>query len=333
MKKLISIVLLMVMTVTTMSIGVFAADDGQSAPVAVKDLKAYSAYKSVALEWSGNGADTFDVYKNGNPNPIARDVTTKASDGSGKFAYIAKTGKEGGSADTFYVIAKRNGLSSAKSNVVSKASVNRMLYRIKFKKTRTLKSHDAGKVTTRFRKGTTLKANNFRFGKYIFDYKGHTYYVNYLSLKNFKAYYNKKTRYSNKEAEYFVNTSNVGSNTKNLIWASLYTQRLYLLTGSKGHWKVTELNYKGVKASNWGISSGMATMPSPGGFGLKIYKKARSSHGVRWWNYYHSQTSLHGKVGNQSFDRPRSGGCIRNPDKYARLMYERVPVGSRLIVY
>ena len=262
-----------------------------------------------------------------------KDVKTKANDGSGRFACIVKTGKEGGKADMFVVRARRNG-NYVDSDPVYDASVARMLIRIKFRSSRTLTSHDAKKVKTRFKAGKTLYANSFRFGKYIFNYNGHTYYCNYTSLKNFKAYYNKKNPYSRREAEYFVNTAGISSNTKYLVWASLYKQRLYVLTGSKGNWRIANnLSYNGVKASNWVISSGMATMPSPAGFGFKIYKKAKSSHGVRWWNYYHSQTSLHGKVGSQPFDRPRSGGCIRNPDKYALLMYKKVPVGSRVIVY
>ena len=69
----------------------------------------------------------------------------------------------------------------------------------------------------------------------------------------------------------------------------------------------------------------------------KTYKESKKhkklQRGVKWLTFYHSQTSLHGKVGKQDFRTLRSGGCIRNPDKYAELIYKAIPLKTRLIVY
>lgn len=334
MKKGLSILLMCALMIGSLGIGVFADSETGSEPTpAVSSLNAYSGYKSVALEWAPvQGATSYNVYRNG--TLVGRNVTSKAYDNANMMSYIDKTGDESAKEYSYYVKAVGPAGEGAASPTVKKASATPLFITVTFNRTRTLKSHDKAKKKHTFKKGTKVDTYSFRFGKYIFMYKGHRYFVNYTSLKNHKARLNRNLRYAKKEAEYFANTSGKGSSTKYMIWANLYTQRLYVLTGSKGKWRMAEnLAYKGTKACTWYISSGKPTMPTPTGMNLKIYKKKKTQRGVKWLSFYHSQTSLHGKVGNQGFSQLRSGGCIRNPDKYARIIYKKIPVKTKVLVY
>lgn len=306
----------------------------------ITNLATYSAYKSIALEWDKfPGAASYKVYRtDGKVFTVNKDA--KAYDSDKRF-YIDKTGDESEKTYSYYVTAVGvDGKEIAKSDTKSDASVKQLYIKATFKKTRKLKSHDKAKKKRTFKKGTTVYCHSFKFGKYIFyDDKGHLYYCNYMSLKKFKALTAKGAplkKYSDKEAEYFVQTANKGSSTNYTIWANLYSQHLYVLTRANKNspWRVAKnLQYKKTKAYDWKISSGKADTPSPAGMSFKLKKHKKTQRGVKWLTFYHSQTSLHGKVGNQSFNTLRSGGCIRNPDKYAQLIYKKIPLKTRLIVY
>jgi hypothetical protein len=306
-------------------------DPDPELPVPVNTLNAYSGYKGVALEWAPTGADSYNVYRNG--SCIARNVITKAYDNAGMMAYFDKTGDETGAENSYYVTAVKSGTESNPSPTISKGGVCPLYIKVTFNRTRTLKSHDKAHKKRTFKKGFTVKTYDFRFGKYIFMYKGNRFFVNYMSLRGHKALLNKNHKYSDKEAEYFVNTTGKSSSTGIVIWANLYTQRLYILKGSKGNFRVSDLSYKGTKAHSWIISSGKPTSPSPTGLNHTIKRKKTTQRGVKWLSFYHSQTSLHGKVGNQGFNTLRSGGCIRNPDKYSQLIYKKCPKKTRVMVY
>ena len=302
----------------------------------VSNFATYSAYKSVALEWDiFPGATSYNVYRNG--NCVARNINSKAYD-SDKRSYIDKTGDESETKYSYYVSALGpDGKEIAKSDTISDASVTQLYITVTFKKTRKLKSHDSAHKKRTFKKGTKVQCHSFKFGKYIFyDDKGHLYYCNYLSLKKFKANLAKGAPtklYSDKEAEYFAMTSGRSSSTNYMIWANLYSQHLYVFQRVNGYWRVANVQYKSTAASNWGISSGKASSPSPAGMDFTLKKHKKTQRGVKWLTFYHSQTSLHGKVGKQDFRTLRSGGCIRNPDKYAELIYKAIPLKTRLIVY
>lgn len=339
MKKRISILLMLMLILSSFGITSYATEgeipsvEAPQTIEAVSELEAYSGYKSVALEWApSQGATSYKVFRNG--VLIAPKVTSRAYDNSSMMAYIDKTGDESSKENRYYVVAVGPAGESAPSPTVKKASTTPLYITVTFNRTRTLTSHDKAKKKHTFKQGTKVNTHSYRFGRYIFNYKGHLYFVNYMSLKNHKARLDRDLRYSKKEAEYFANTSGRGSKTKYLIWANLYTQRLYVLKGKKGHWRMAEnLQYGGTKACTWYISSGMATMPTPTGMDLNIYRKKSTQRGVKWLSFYHSQTSLHGKVGNQDFKQLRSGGCIRNPDKYALIIYKKCPINTRVIVY
>ena len=301
MKRVISIMLMLMILIGSLSIGVLAEGE----PAAITDLEAYSAYQSVALEWTPvAGATKYNVYRNGKLVK-SKSKFGRAYDDPSKMYFIDKTGKEGGSKNTYYVEAVNDNGTSV-SNTVKKASVAPMYIEVVFSRTRTLTSHDSGHKTTTFKAGKKVKCFSFRFGKYIFRYKGHTYFCNYMSLHGFNAKYAKKKNYSVKEAEYFAKTAKVKSDTNYMIWASLYSQHIYILKKKAGVWRIKTLKLEGMKKSNWEISSGKAVSPSPAGFMLRIYKRSPSHHGVPWWNFFHSQSSIHGKAGSAAFGMPAS---------------------------
>lgn len=333
-KRIVSILLVAMMILAESSMVSFAG----VTPGRVTDLKSYSAYKSVVLEWSPTAnAAYYDIYRNNQfvGRAQANDSSKRAYDNGNMMAHRVWTGKEGGSHDWYYVIARSaDGTAAERSAAVKDWSVFPMFISITFNQNVTLSSHNSS-ARRYFKRGQTVQSYSYRFGKYIFkDWKGNIFYVNYTRVRSPYAHYWKSYTYSDKEAEYFVNTSGIGSDTKYLIWANLYTQKLYIFYGTKGHFRLHKtFHYGNIKGYKWAINSGKAVAPTPTGMSFNIYKKAWSNHGVPYWLYFHSQTSLHGQVGNDDFNVLRSGGCIRNPNKYAYLMYKWIPIGTRLIVY
>ena len=337
MKRMIATLLAFIMIISSMSLGVFAvdetaADDKPSPPSPVTDLKAYSAYNSIALEWTPvAGATNYIIYKDGKPLKKIG-ANSRAYDNNNMMSGIDYTVKDDEN-HSYSVSAVNDAGESAKSDTVTDSRVRQMYISITFRGNRKLRSHDSAKVRTTFKSGSTVKAHSFRFGQYIFKHKGHTYHVNYYSVRKQKALYTKNLTYSTKEAEYFANTSKVKSSTKYMIWVNLYTQHLYILKGKAGHWRISKISYNGVSDDNWEISSGKAITPTPAGMNHRIRARQARKGAVKWWNYFHSMTSLHGKSGKSGFGAPHSHGCIRNPDKYALMIYKKIPKYSRVTIY
>lgn len=352
MKRIISLTLVLVMALSSMSIGAFAATEDVTAgtntpaaeiadskptpPPAVTDLKTYSAYNSIALEWDPvAGATQYKVYRDGK---LIKSVGTgsRAYDNKNKMSFIDSRIRDDKNHKYIVTALNENG-ESAKCDTVSDARARTMHISITFKRSRKLRSHDSAKVRKTFKAGTTVKAYSFRSGQYIFcDDKGHIFHINYNSIRKPKALYTKKLTYSTKEAEYFANTSKIKSSTKYMIWVNLYTQHLYILKREAGKWRSCKLSYNGASASHWEISSGKAATPTPAGMKHRIRAKQASKWGIKSWNYFHSLTALHGqslgKAGAR-FGAPYSHGCIRNPNKYALMIYKEIPRYTRVTIY
>lgn len=309
-------------------------DPAPAKPATVTGLATYSAYNSIALEWNPvAGATEYRVYRDGKKIATVKPNSKSVYD-SKKMAYINKKIKKD-KKYSYTVTAVKDGVESDKCAAKKDSRVRQMYITFTFSRTRKLTSHDKAKVTRKFKKGTKVKAHGYRLGRYHFDYKGHTFYVNYMSTSNTKAKYvgRKKWNYSKREAEYFANTSGIKSKTNFMIWASLYTQHIYILKMTDGLWRVKTIKYNGTKGSDWEISSGKAATPSPTGTNLQIFRRQAYKRGVVWWNYFHSQTSIHGKAGEAPFGKPASSGCLRNPDKLASVIYHEIPLWTRVIVY
>ena len=227
-------------------------------------------------------------------------------------------------------VTTENGTSRS-TKAVRDARVSRMYFRITFKQNKTLKSHDGTNTKFTFKKGQTVKAFGFGSGQYYFTYRvngrDRTYYVNYGRVKNKTALYTGKFNYSPREAEYFVRTTGHSSSTNRLIWANLYTQHIYLFTKVNGLWRVNSGTY-----GHWECSSGKASTPSPTGLSFTIKNKYKRHSSTRFWNTYKGQAAIHGQV-NNTYGRPLSHGCIRNPNAKAQFIFKYYPKKTRVMVY
>ncbi len=319
-------------------------------PEAITGFATFSAYKSVVLEWNkpATKPDRYEIWSDGAKIADVTDPTSPYDNGAVYNFQCTNAGDEGFHT---YMVKAVNGTGDQTISVQTEAIEDQMLMpmyiRCTFNQTKVLKSHDKAKVKHKFRKGDVVKCHMFVKGQYRFYYNGNLFYCNYNRLTKKKALYNGygNWNYSDREAEYFINTAGETSMTKYLIFVNLYTQHLYLLTGtpkSKGQWKVTTVNYKGKKYRDWEVASGKAATPTPGGLKLKfkhkpvnIYRKSGTVYGhkTKNWNFYHSQTALHGRVGKAIYGKPRSLGCIRNTDAQAIFIKKVIPMKTRVAIY
>jgi hypothetical protein len=324
-------------------------------PPAPKNVKTYSAYKSIAIEWDPvKNAKGYRVYRNGKRIYTVTPEMT-AYDNKKKMAYIDNDhgkGLDDGPKKIkkykYTVTACVGSQESKPSKEVVDFCVRQMYIKATFKQTVTLTSHDGKNKKHTFKSGETVYMTGYTMGKYHFTYeiggKNYLFHVMYGRLSNLKAMYTKKYNFSKKEAEYFANT--VGkygqSKTKYMIWVNLHTQHIYILKGKQGKWRINKsLKYNDKVFNNWEISSGTANTPTPWGLGLKfggnlvnIYKRhpAPPGHGARLWNYFHSETAIHGPV-TSSFGIPHSHGCIRNPMENAQFNYNKLPLHTRTLIF
>ena len=343
MKKIISVMIIMVMTLGTLTTSVFA--EGGSEPAAPGGFAVYSAFESVVLEWNKMDADSYVVKIDGKEIEVGlKDKNLKNNFiKNGKVTYQDKTAKDG-KKHSYQVAAVKNGVRSAFTAAKSDEMAKTLKIKMTFKRARKLKSHDKYKKKRTFKKGYTAYADGYAGGRYFFwDEKGRRYYVNYLSVGNYKLKYDKKKNYSRDEAEYFVNTSGQTSMKKTMLWVSLYTQHVFVFQKKDGVWKINSgLKRKGKVYKDWEVSSGTATTPSPWGINLKyrgkktnLFRKVRFNmgHGANYWNYFHSQAALHGPSGGQGYGVPHSHGCVRNPSDCALFILEKIPKKTRIIMY
>lgn len=310
-------------------------------------LTTYSSYKGVALEWTKDSkAVTYDIYRDGawiGGGPAS--AFNSAYDNGSLLSFI-DTGA-GDEKNHNYYVKSTLGSNSVNSNTCQDQMVMPFYIKIQFRETKTLKPHGGKKVSHKFRKGDVVYATGFVKGQYHFMYNGTLYYVNYNRTTKQVAKYNGKKgfNYNKKEVEYFINNSGQTSMTNYMIYVNLYTQHLYILTGqanTKGNWRVTSINYKGKNYQDWEISSGTAKTPSPWGLNLKYkrklvnkYKKLKVNpgHGSKYWNFYHSQSALHGRADGKGYGVPHSHGCIRSTDPQGIFLFNKIPMKTRIAIY
>ena len=214
-----------------------------------------------------------------------------------------------------------------------KNPVSRMLIYVTFKRGKTFTNPDGS--TLRISKGTRIATDGYGGGKYKFNRKGKTHTIANAATKNAAAMYlrpnaNQTNNYTPEMAELFINSyvkkKGIRSGKKYLIWVSTYCQHMYIFKKKNGKWKYDR---------GWEISMGKASTPSPTG-NKKIHKKIRYRHGCPYWSCYSSLNGLHG-LGSSSWSKKlgklASHGCIRNPNKKAKWIYNHCGNGTRVIVY
>lgn len=321
-------------------------------PEAITGFATYSAYKSVVLEWNKPAVNPtrYEIWSDG---AKLADVTAPTSPVDNAAVYNYQCTNANDEKVHSYLIKAVNVVGDQEVSVQSGENplydqmLMPMYIQCTFKQNKVLKSHDKAKVKHAFKKGDVVKAFMFVKGQYRFYYNGNLFHCNYNRLTNKKCLYNgyRSWNYNEREVEYFINTAGETSMTKYIIFVNLYTQHLYLLTGapkSKGQWKVTTVKYKGKEYRDWEVASGKAATPTPGGLTLKfkhkpinIYRKSGTVYGhkTKNWNFYHSQTALHGRVGKAIYGKPRSLGCIRNTDAQAIFIKKCIPMKTRVAIY
>ena len=329
-------------------------------PAAITGFETYSAYKSVVLECNIPAAadmpDRYEIWVDGKCVDKYENGKKPASPFDNNKLYMHKVDHLN-DADNFngdasaiqhkYQIKAFYGSNSIESAVVSDTITLPFKIRLVFKQTKKLKSHKGIKASHKFRKGDVVYATSYVRGQYHFEYAGSTYYVNYNRVGGQQATLNGKKgwNYSAREAQYFINTAGETSKKGRMIYVNLYTQHIYLLTGAKntkGQWKVVPVSYKGKTHQDWEISSGKPKTPSPWGLGLRykkkpvnIYTRERkvNGHVTKYWNFYHSETAIHGRADNKGYGAPYSHGCIRNPDYRAIYILKKIPLKTRVVIY
>jgi hypothetical protein len=292
---------------------------------APNNFQAFPSYQSVLLAWEPSaGAEKYNVYRDG---VLLTSVTGVAHTGADGVAYLTWTDTNN-SKDTTYkyqMTAVSGTTESARTAEMSAARVRIAYYKCKFRASAKLESHDKAKKKHTFKKGQTITAEGYSQGKYQFYYKGNIYHAMWFRMKNTsckagvgysKNAYDKQYHGDYIVAENYVNTSNsgksYGSKTKYLIWISLYSQRLFVFTGSKGNWKVLY---------SWQCNTGRASTPTPTGFSKDIWNTATRHSSHRWWSCFSSWNSIHGRnKGDAKLGKPISNGCVRIENANAKLL-------------
>ncbi|MDO5345476.1 MAG: L,D-transpeptidase family protein [Lachnospiraceae bacterium] len=191
------------------------------------------------------------------------------------------------------------------------------------KKTVTVKSGTKVTILTKTSSKSTVKLSN---GKKV--------YINTSYLRSTGQVYNSRTDYSTATKEGYVNYKGYRSDTKYLIWISLYRQHLYIFKGSQCNWKL----YKSFKCS-----SGRYPINTPTGT-YKLWKKSpRAYSGSSYYDYvsYFSGNAIHGWVWvigtgwdpTSSLGNPASHGCVRLSNQNAKWLYQTMPMNTTIVIY
>lgn len=293
----------------------------------VKTFEALSTYNGVILKWkSVKNATGYTIkWKSGKKSGKIKISKGKTVKYLHKLPESLRTKKI-----KYTIVADRKGYgSSAKKAEATGEAIRTMHISFYLNSTRSLTSHDKAKKTTVFQKGTKLDAQGYEGGRYVFKYKGHTYYVKRWSASGQKySQLDTDKTYTKEEAESYVNRRGLKSATDTLIWVNTYTQKLYLFKGSKGKWKL----HKGP----WDVCTGKSTTPTSTGL-TRVRSKTRGCHDpfpqTPWWCVC-AEFSIHGKAPYYPpMGQPASNGCVRNWSKNAYWMYCNVPINTAVFIY
>ena len=329
----------------------------------VKNLRAIAGYKSIILKWDPvEGADDYWIMRNdkkiGDENgkwprrlSVIKDYN-KIWDKVKEKPYWANVNKgtvEENKKYTYKVYAVKYDKADdeeatwttpveVKSSAarISKRCVSRMKVAVTIRQGTTLTSTD-GKSRYTVHSGQRIITEGYGGGKYYFKRKGHWFRVLNTRTGSQRADYTKAYEYSKTEAEYFINNKNLtyarpGRSKKNyFIWVSLYTQQVHVFKKSGGKWKQVE---------HWDCSSGAASSPSPTGNKM-LHRKIYGRHAIKHWNCYSTLNAIHGikPVQYAGYDWTRylgevkSMGCVRSPNSKAAFVWNKCPIGTKVLMY
>ena len=363
-RRRLAIILAMVMVITSFTfLDVSAEGDLADVEVsAITGFESFSSFESVVLEWDkatvtkkpytlkpvvdSEGQETgettkeygtpvesaasYKVMYNGKTVDIGKGTEVTVN-GKTKIQYTSDKLTPGSAYNSgdirFDVVAydPNTGKEGSPAAIID-APVRTIAYRVKVKKSGTLKSHGGPSRSIRVTKGQYIYAYGFGGGKYIFEDNGSIFYCNMSRTKSRSCVYTNAFNYTRKEAEFYINKKAVTSGTNSLIWINTYTQHLYRFVVQGGRW---------VCINDFECSTGKAKTPSPTGVsGYKaIWKKIGKRHGVKYWSPYSDINSIHAKKAKWKIGVPSSNGCIRNYEQNAYDVYVNAPIGTRVLLY
>ncbi len=141
--------------------------------------------------------------------------------------------------------------------------------------------------------------------------------------------------YSPEVKERFVNSMNYSSDTRYLVWVSLYTQTVNIFTGYDGAWELEK---------SFDCSTGANHTPTTTGIYTYNEKKDRWDLGTTYvepvliYNGGEAFTSLPYSTRTQEIEentigKPASGGSVRLLEEDIAWMAENLTVGTMVVVY
>lgn len=148
-------------------------------------------------------------------------------------------------------------------------------------------------------------------------------------------YYDSSVEYSEEVAASFVNeVHDYSSKTGYLIWCSLYSQHVYVFSGTQGQWR---LECHGACASGKNYSP-----TRPGVY--RIYSKEPrwdfDGYIVEYPCAFDADVAFHSTTkypGGEELDptvgKPISHGCVRLPDDVIGYIYENCPIDTTVVVW
>ena len=293
------------------------------APAKVSTL---SGYKSIKVRWSRvNGAEGYMVYASRSAEKPAKPVFRTDK----KLSYIYSI--KGGRNCYFWVTAYKiiNGKRVESNPVrVNDMAVRTMHYNVTLKESRSFSCtchHGRKKKHIRLKKGTRLHSTGFNSGKHNIAYKGHNFKLSALRVRNAENEYDSSKPYTREEAEFYISRAPIRKKTTKIIWASMYTQHVYVFKRVDGRYKCIR---------DFGCASGKAPTPSVTGYTRYIRAKWRTNHGRPYWNVYVYGNAFHGIKGREKIDgKPHSHGCIRVNNVDNKWIWNNVPLKSSVVVF
>ena len=305
-KKTACVLLIMTLALVAM-LGTLSVSAAAQKPWVAKNVRVEPGYKSLYITWDSStqkpAIDAYRVYARQSNGQYKLQRTIKPNPNVQRIAHKIIGLQE---YKTYYyrVVTVRNGLESGYTTVHG-TPIRPMTYYLSL-------YGGGSRVSTKY-----------SGGKYI-DTNGN--YISGNRVKSVRGDYTTAMNYTRLSAESFVNDRKFGSSTNQFIWASTYTQHVYLFAKKGGKWKVVD---------DWECATGKPDTPTPTGLnGRKaIWKKVSSRNGLPYWSAFSSMNSFHGKESGWAMGRPASSGCIRNPNNKAEKIFKGTWMNTGVLIW
>lgn len=141
--------------------------------------------------------------------------------------------------------------------------------------------------------------------------------------------------YTPEVMEAYVNQKGYSSSTDYLIWVSLKTQTVNVFKGSKGEWSLIR---------SMPCSSGKNSTPTiRGEFSLRVYywEWVFANYKVKYATTFCGNYAFHSRIWSSDYSvllddtigTPASDGCVRMLDEDCYYIFDKMPYGTRVVVY